>query len=1040
MINEDDVEILYCLPILKDLGWEILHQTRENQDLIENNERSAEDVVLTTRLKNAITHLNPGIKYETIDEIIKKITTQQGGELIDNNHAFHKLLTEGIEIETRNESGELQTIPYKIIDFDHPENNEFLAVNQLTIVQDGINKRPDVILFINGLPLVIIELKNPAIANADMTAAYNQIQTYKRQISNLFHFNEICIISDAHDAKAGTISSDETRFSTWKTINGEDRIGKNEPELEPLLRGMLEPKRLLDIISNFIVFSQEGKKTIKKLAAYHQYWVVNKAIETTKRAIQTDHRAGVVWHTQGSGKSLSMLFYAGKIIKDPALHNPTIVVITDRIDLDGQLFSDTFSAGQEILRQTPLQAESRVHLRELLTRDVGGVIFSTIQKFDAEANKDAMPILSSRNNIIVIADEAHRSQYGFKAHVSSSGETKYGNAKYLRDALPNASFIGFTGTPIELTDRSTPAVFGEYIDIYDIERAVIDGSTVRIFYESRLVDLGIDDETRKWLDHETDGLLENIENDDRREELKRNASTKDAIVGNSERLKIIAKDVIEHFEKRLEALDGKGMIVTLSRDIATRLYSEIIALRPEWHSDNIEKGTIKIVMTGSSSDPEYMQPHIRNRQKQKRIEERYKDKRDPLRLVIVCDMWLTGFDVPTMHTMYLDKPLKAHNLMQAIARVNRISPNKDGGLIVDYLGIASALRDAMTTYTQSGGQGQPTLDIEAAVAKMRENYELVRDFFHGFDYSAFFRADKSKVIQIILDATEFTLAKEDGVKELRQKVVALYKAYSLSMPREEALAIREEVAFFQAVVARIIKLARGDHNDMTEKEYRAQLQQIVDKAIQPLGVVDIFEAAGINKPELPILSDEFLAEMRNYQRKNLAAAALEKLLKGQVQVRFNTSILKQRTFSEMIESALTRYKNGLVEAAQVIEELIEIAKKMREDGKELENLDLTNDEKLFYEALVQNNSAKEVLGDDRLCDLSRAIVNKIRQDTTIDWQYKSSTRARLRVAVKKVLAQYGYPPDQQKLATDLVMEQAQVYGDKWISDGISIID
>jgi type I restriction enzyme R subunit len=1026
-MTEDQIE-QDALRVLAELGWEIVRQTISDQVLIVNGERTSEDVVLGGRVSNCLRRLNPEVPSEVLDERVTKITRNTSADLVENNRAWHRLLTDGMAVEYRDGEGNIKHDIVRIFDFDNPPNNNFLAVNQLTIAQDGTNKRPDIVLFVNGLPLVVIELKNPGAEKADMQSAYNQIQTYKAKIPNLFRFNEICVIADGLDAYAGTITSNLEWFNEWKTIDG-TKLPDKTPLLEPLLRGMFDKNALLNIVQNFIVFkADEKEKPVKILAAYHQYWVVNKALGSTSAAMNNDHKAGVVWHTQGSGKSFSMVFYAGKLISASEFKNPTIVVVTDRIDLDGQLFS-TFSSCRDLLRQDPVQAESREDLKKLLDRDAGGVIFTTIQKFDEVGEP-----ISQRKNIIVIADEAHRSQYGFNAHIRESDmKAVYGNAKYMHDALPNASFIGFTGTPIELSDRSTPAVFGNYIDIYDIKRAVDDGATVPIYYESRLIDLGLDETTRKWLDEETDGLLEG-EDENFQNEMKVKAAQKEAIVGNSERLKLIAEDIVNHFETRLEAFDGKGMIVTMSREIAVNLYAEIIARRPEWHSDDNDKGMLKIVMTGSSADPALFQPHLHGHDGLKTIERRFKNSDSDLKLVIVCDMWLTGFDVPSLHTMYLDKPLKAHNLMQAIARVNRVHKDKTGGLVVDYLGVAGALREALETYTVSGGQGAPTLDIDTAIVEMRKRYEVVRDFFHGFDYRRFFSSGTTDQLQIILDAQDFVLNEDDGKKRYRQIVLELYKAYCLVAATEAGLEVAREVAFFQIIKSRLTKL---DPGGISEADYKAALRQIVDKAIAPLGVVDVFEAAGLGRPNLSILSDEFLAEMKNMKRKNLAIAALEKLLKNEIRSRFGANIVKIRKFSELLESALAKYKNGTIEAAKVIEELITLAKNLRSESEADKNSDLTPEEKLFYDALVENDSAKEVMADDQLREIARILVQQVRSDISIDWRYRPAIQAKLKVNVKKTLAKYGYPPDQQKLATNLVMEQAKAYGDKWSANSYS---
>lgn len=1030
-MTEDKIE-QNALEILAHIGWDIVNGPTIGPD--GTRERDYSEVVLSRRLELSLERLNPDIPAASRDEALKKIIRTVSNELLLDNRDFHTLLTEGVDVEYRHGDGSVRTTQVRLFDFDQPENNDFVAINQLTVIQDNINRRPDIVLYVNGLPLGVIELKNAADSDASLKNAFNQIQTYKQQISSLFRCNELCIISDGLDARVGTISADFERFMSWKTIEGEREEG-SVPELEVLLRGMCDKSRLLDIIRNFIVYERDSKdesKFIKKLAAYHQYWAVNKALTRTVNATkpESDHRAGVVWHTQGSGKSLSMMFYAGKLISNPTFGNPTIVVVTDRNDLDGQLFG-TFGACKDLLRQDPVQAETRKHLRELLSRESGGVIFTTIQKFSPEDEEDTLPVLTNRTNVIVIADEAHRSQYGLKAHVRE-GDAKlvYGNAKYMRDALPNASYIGFTGTPIEREDRSTPAVFGDYIDIYDVQRAVEDKATVPIYYESRLIDLGMDESTKQWLDQEVDDLLEG-EEITRQDKLKAEYAQKEAIVGNGERLALVARDIVEHFENRLTALEGKGMIVTMSRQIAAELYEKIIALRPDWHSNDDEEGAIKVIITGSATDSLVLQQHIRNKDRIKTIEKRIKNIDDDLKLVIVCDMWLTGFDVPSMHTMYLDKPLKSHNLMQAIARVNRVYPGKDGGLVVDYLGVAAALRDALETYTQSGGDGRPTLDISEAVAEMKRRYEIVRDLFHGLDYMRYFGAETREQLQIILDAQEHVLSLEDGEKRIKQHVVELSKAFALAIPHPDALALREEVAFFQAIKARIDKISETTKGGPTDADYRLALKQIVDKAIAPVGVVDVFAAAGLEKPNLSVLSDEFLAEVRGMERKNLAVEALQKLLNDEVRVRFGRNVVKSGEFSEMLQAALTSYRNGTIEAAQVIEELIAIANKLRESEERPEVQGLNDDEVLFYDALVVNGSAKEVMKDDQLRDLARLLVQQVRNDASIDWEVRDSVQAKLRVNVKKTLNKYGYPPDQQALATSLVLEQAKAYGDHW---------
>ncbi len=1028
-MTEDQIE-QSTLETLRQMGWRVLHGPDIGPDLL--GERDYRDVVLKNILRATLSRLNPQVSTVALDEAFKRLIRVDKPTLLENNHEFHKLLVDGVPVEYRSANGEIKHDLVRVVDFESPENNDFAAVNQLTLLQDDFNRRPDIVLHVNGLPLVLIELKNATDSKADLVAAYRQIQTYKNEISDFFRFNALCVISDGLEAEMGTITSPQERMMPWKTVDGEKEVGR-VPMMDVLTRGVFNKTRLLDIIQNFIVFELDDKddtKMIKKVAAYHQYWVVNKSLSSTLRASADsgDQRAGVVWHTQGSGKSLSMVFYTGKMMRSRELHNPTIVVVTDRNDLDGQLFG-TFSACRELLGEDPKQAKDRSALRKLLNREAGGIIFTTIQKFSPEGDEDTLPVLTDRRNVIVMADEAHRSQYGLKARIrESDAHLVYGYAKYMRDALPSASYIGFTGTPIESDDKSTPAVFGDYVDIYDVKQAVEDGATVPIYYESRLVDLNMDEDTKRWLDDEVDDLLEGEELS-RQDKLKAEYAQKEAIVGNGERLNTIALDIIEHFEARQGTIEGKGMIVTMSRSIAVDLYEKIVAYRPDWHGEDDQAGKIKVIITGSASDEAHLQPHIRNKQRIKEIEKRIKNPDDKLEMVIVCDMWLTGFDVPNMHTMYLDKPLKGHNLMQAIARVNRVFPGKTGGLVVDYLGVAGALRDAMADYTRSGGEGLPQLDIAEAVAQMKMRYEVVRDLFGRFDYMSYFSSPTNDKLQIILDAEEYILSINDGEKRLRQHVLELSKAFALAMPQPEALEIREQVAFFQAIKARLEKVSR--RSGVTDEDYRTALKQIVDKAIAPVGVIDVFEAAGLDKPEISVLSDEFFAEIRNMERKNLAVAALQKLLNDEIKLRFSRNAVKDAKFSEMLSQALNRYRNGTIEAAQVIEELISIGKDVKQAVEDGRVEGLSEDEVIFYDALVENGNAKDVMGDKQLREIAKLLVEQVRRDASVDWQHRKSVQARLKVNVKKTLSKYGYPPDQQALATDMVLEQARMYGNEW---------
>lgn len=1016
-MTEDKIE-QNALELLSTLGWEVLHGPDIGED--GTKERMYTDAFLYRRVLSAVQRINADIPAQAQDEAVKRALRATEPNLALDNHDFHQLLVDGVDVEFRDGDEEIRTNKVWLIDFDNPENNEFLAVNQYTIMQDDYHRRPDVMLFVNGLPLGIIELKDPTDEKATLKAAYNQLQTYKSEVSSLFRFNEVMIISDGIDAGIGTISANFERFLPWKTINGE-KEQSGVPMLDVMLKGVCDKTRFLDIIRSYIVFErdEDDMTYIKKLAAYHQYWAVNKALESTHKAIlpENDHRIGVVWHTQGSGKSLSMVFYSGKLVLDSKLENPTVVVITDRNDLDDQLFA-TFGNCQELLRQDPVQAINRDHLQELLRRESGGIIFTTNAKFFPETGND-FPELSARNNIVVMADEAHRSQYNFID----------GFAKHIRQALPNASFIGFTGTPIENEDKSTPAVFGNYIDVYDIEQAVQDGATVPIYYESRLVELDIDEKMRTTIDKEIDQLLE-AEEFERQEEYKTRNAQLEAIVGNGKRISHIASDIVEHFENRQETMDGKAMIVTMSRRIAIDLYNAITQIRPEWHDDDDSKGQIKVVMTGSASDPLEWQQHIRNKIRRTRLAERMKQSDSDMKLVIVCDMWLTGFDVPSMHTMYLDKPMKGHNLMQAIARINRVYKDKPGGLVVDYLGVAAALREALETYTENGGSGKPTLDQNEAVAVMKEKFEILQNLFSGFDYAQYFTDDANKQMQVLLDAQEYVLSVDDGEKRLKQHVLELTRAFALSVPHQDAIDIREHVAFFQAVKARLSKLD-AERSGMSSEDYNTAIRQIVDKAIAPAGVVDIFEAAGLERPNLSILSDDFLAEIKNMDRKNLAVEALQKLLNDEVRTRFSTNAVKARSFAEMLERVLNQYRNNSIEAAKVIEELIEIAKQIRQSEKEAEELGLSPDEIAFYDALSSNGNAKEVMGDEQLRKLAAVLVQRVRANVTVDWTIRADAQARLRVEVKRLLREYGYPPNEEKIATELVLEQATLFGDKW---------
>jgi type I restriction enzyme R subunit len=1052
-IFESTIEEM-VIEMLEKQGWQYL--SPEDQEL---ERADLSEVVLKNRLVRAIDELNPQISTEAKAQALRMVLNLPSQNLMDNNETFHRMLTEGIEVEVMGEEG-IRGDRVRLADIDNIENNEFVVCNQFTVIENNITKRPDVVLFINGLPLVVIELKNPTDENATINKAFTQLQNYKNAIPSLFYYNSALIASDGLDAKVGTISADYTRFMAWKSVDGVKEDKTTVPQIETLINGMLKKDVLIDLIWHFIVFEKSKKEdlkteltsvvTIKKIAAYHQYYAVNKAIESTLRAtaesetleekpeaygltdvsVQSkgDRKAGVVWHTQGSGKSLSMVFYTGKTVLK--LNNPTVVVITDRNDLDDQLF-DTFANCKQLLRQDPIQADSREKLKELLKVAGGGIVFTTIQKFfptDKSANFD---LLSERKNIIVIADEAHRSQYGFAAKTTEkNGEVlvKYGFAKYLRDALPHASFIGFTGTPIEKEDASTPAIFGNYVDVYDIAQAVEDGSTVRIYYESRLAKIHLKPEESAKLDKEVESITEGEEGS-LAEKAKAKWAQLEAIVGHRDRLRVIANDVVEHFEKRREVFEGKGMIVCMSRRIAVELYEEIIKIRPNWHNKDLDKGSIKVVMTSTSSDPESWQIHNTTKQNRKAIGERFKNENDPLQLVIVRDMWLTGFDVPCLHTMYVDKPMKGHNLMQAIARVNRVFKDKPGGLIVDYIGIASDVKTALATYTSSGGNGAPTLDQSEAVAAMLEKLEIIQQMFHGFDYQKYFSTDTREKLTIILEAQEHILGLADGKNRFTKQVTLLSQAFAISIPHLKAMEIRDEVGFFQAIKARLTKF-ESSGSGKSDIEIETAIRQIVDGAVVSDGIIDVFDATGIKRPDISILSDEFLEEVRHMERKNLALELLKKLLNDELKTRTKKNFIQSKKLSEMLESAIKKYQNNLLTSAQIIEELIKIAKDIRESDQRGEGLNLTEDELAFYDALANNESAKEVLGDKQLAIISVEVFKSIKGNATIDWTLKESVRARLRRDVKRILNRYGYPPDEQLIATENVLKQAELMADE----------
>lgn len=1031
-IAESDLEEA-ALKWLESLGWQVRHGPEIAPGAADAERPDYDRVVLDQRARAALKRLNPELPPEALEDAFRKLTRPEGTSLEARNRAAHRMLVDGVTVEYRADDGGIRGAQARVLDFERPDANDWLAVNQFA-VKEKRPHRADVVLFVNGLPLAVVELKNPADEQATVWTAYHQLQTYKEDVPSLFTYNEALVVSDGLQARIGSLTADRDRFMPWRTISGEDVVDASLTELEVLLRGVFDRPRFLQLIRDFIVFEDRGGGNLAKvIAGHHQFHAVNAAVEETLRAAAEqardparggqqggapgDRRIGVVWHTQGSGKSLTMVLYAGRIIRHPEMQNPTIVVITDRNDLDGQLFG-VFSRCRELLRQDPVQAESRADLRRLLDREAGGVVFTTIQKFFPDEKDASHPVLSRRRNIVVIADEAHRSQYDFID----------GFARHMRDALPNASFIGFTGTPLERADRNTRQVFGDYISIYDIQRAVDDGVTVPIYYESRLAKLELDEAERPRIDPDFEEVTEG-EEVERKERLKTKWAQLEAVVGAERRIRLIAQDIVEHFERRHEALEGKAMVVCMSRRICVDLYREIVRLRPEWHSDDDDKGVVKVVMTGSASDPLDWQPHIRNKQRREFLANRFRDPNDPFKMVIVRDMWLTGFDAPCLHTMYIDKPLRGHGLMQAIARVNRVFRDKPGGLVVDYLGLAHELKEALATYTESGGKGRAAIDQEEAVAAMLKHYEVCCDLFHGFDWSKWKTGGQQGRIALLPLAQEHILAQQDGKERLLDAVSNLSKAFALAVPHEEALRIRDDVAFFQAVRAALVKRSGAETKPKEELDHA--IRQIVSRAVAPEGVVDLFEAAGLKKPDISILSDEFLAEVRCMPQKNLAVEVLRKLLEGEISARRRRNIVQARSFAQMLEQAIRRYHNRAVEAVQVIEELIALAKQMREADRRGESLGLSDEELAFYDAVETNDSAVKVLGDETLRTIARELVESVRRNASIDWTVREDVRAHLRVLVKRILRRHGYPPDKQEKATNTVLKQAEAFAEEW---------
>jgi type I restriction enzyme R subunit len=1064
-ITENIIEA-FAIELLNKLGYEYIYAPDIAYDSESPERESFSDVLLLNRLQTAVKRINYTIPVGAQVEAIKEIQRIASPELLTNNETFHRLLTEGIPVSKRVD-GDDRGDRVWLIDFKNPHNNDFVVANQFTIIENGHNKRPDVIIFINGIPLVVIELKNAADENTTINSAFKQVETYKAIIPSLFTYNGFVVISDGLEAKAGSISSGLSRFMSWKSADGKAEASHLVSQLETLIQGMLNKETLIDLIRHFIVFEKSKKEdtetgittisSVKKIAAYHQYYAVNRAVESTLRATGYtleremplsmtmedpvsyglpgvkhqpigDKKGGVVWHTQGSGKSLSMVFYTGKIVL--ALDNPTILVITDRNDLDDQLF-DTFAASKQLLRQEPVQADDRNQLKDLLKVASGGVVFTTIQKFQPEEG-NIYEKLSDRKNIVVIADEAHRTQYGFKAKTIDTKDDQgnivgkkivYGFAKYMRDALPNATYLGFTGTPIENTDVNTPAVFGNYVDIYDIAQAVEDGATVRIYYESRLAKVNLSDEGKQ--------LVKDLDDELEQEDLTNTQKAKakwtqlEALVGSENRIKTIAEDIVTHFSQRQEVFEGKGMVVSMSRRIAADLYAAITTLKPEWHSDDLNKGVIKVVMTSASSDGPKISKHHTTKEQRRTLAERMKNPDDELQLVIVRDMWLTGFDAPSMHTLYIDKPMKGHNLMQAIARVNRVYKDKPGGLIVDYLGIAADLKKALAFYSDAGGKGDPTILQEQAVQLLLEKIEVVSQMYHGFAYETYFEADTSKKLSTILAAEEHILGLEDGKKRYINEVTALSKAFAIAIPHDQAMDAKDEISFFQAVKARLAKFD-GTGSGRTDEEIETTIRQVIDKALVSEQVIDVFDAAGIKKPDISILSEEFLMELKGMEHKNVALEVLKKLLNDEIKSRAKKNLVKSRTFLEMLEDSIKRYHNKILTAAEVIEELIKLSKDIVEMDNEAKAMGLTEYEYAFYTAIANNSSAKELMQQDKLRELAVVLTETIRQNASIDWTIKESVKAKLKVAVKRLLRKFGYPPDMQMLATETVLKQAEI--------------
>ncbi|EMO3696078.1 type I restriction endonuclease subunit R [Acinetobacter baumannii] len=1031
-MNEITLE-LNCLAWFEQTGWNVLNSSELSPDSSNPLRKDYKQVLIESDLHAAFERLNPHLPLNCFEQVLQKLNQPESLDLVTNNRAFHRMLLEGVPVTYKKQDDWVHDHAF-LLDFNHVHQNRFVVVNQFTILGTKQPRRPDIICFINGIPFAVLELKSPTDENADIWDAFNQLQTYKEEISDLFVFNEALVVSDGVTARVGSLTANQERFLPWRTIKNEDDKPALEWELETVVRGFFDRELFLDYIRFFVLFETDGEKLIKKIAGYHQFHAVREAVQATIAAANPngDKKAGVVWHTQGSGKSISMCCYAGKLLQQPAMHNPTLLIVTDRNDLDGQLF-ETFSNAQDLLKQTPVQANNRDELRKYLAeRESGGIIFTTVQKFALLDGESEHPLLNGRHNIVVMSDEAHRSQYGLKAKLGNDGTYKFGYAKHMRDALKNAAFIGFTGTPISSEDKDTRAVFGDYVSIYDIQDAVDDGATVPIYYESRLAKLDINQAEIEELSDQVDEVVEDEEDVGNREKTKSEWSRLEKLVGATPRLKQIAADLVTHFEARTAAMAGKGMIVTMSRDICVHLYNEIVALRPDWHDPDPEKGKIKIVMTGSASDKPLLQPHIYNKQTKKRLEKRFKDVNDPLQLVIVRDMWLTGFDAPCTHTMYIDKPMKGHNLMQAIARVNRVFKDKQGGLVVDYIGIANELKQALKTYTDAKGKGEPTLRAEEAYAVLAEKMDAIRGMFAktneqvGMDLSAY----ETQAHRLIIPAANYVLSLKDGKKRFLDLVLAINKAFSLCSTLDEAKNLHKEIAFYSAIKAVISKHTSVDRK-LSQAEKDSTLKQILDNAVIADGVTDVFAMCGLDKPNIGLLSDEFLEDVRQMPYRNLAVELLEKLLNDGIKAKTRNNVVQEKRFSDRLQETLRKYNNRAIETSQVIEELIQMAKEFQAEMQREASLGLNPDEIAFYDALANNESAVRELGDDTLKQIAREITEKLRKSTTVDWQVRDSVRAQLKILVRRTLQRWKYPPDKAAEAIELVMKQAEQLSNAW---------